>query len=137
MKYENKSLCAACGGKCCKSGPCFFMPEDFKDLSVEGLLKEFKEKDYLCICLEDVPFISIRLEQWKKVIDPLTYYRGGTCPLLTPSGCPFSYEERPTSAKLLVPSPNNDCESILPDYKVDLEWLPYRPVLLYIATTLC
>lgn len=134
MKYENKSLCSKCGGMCCKNGPCFFMPDDFSDLSLEGLKKEFSKKDYLCICLTDIPFISIRLDFWEKVVRPTTYFLGGPCPLLTETGCPFSYDERPTSAKMLVPLPNNQCELILFPNMVDLAWEPYKETLLQLAT---
>jgi len=135
MKYENQSLCSTCGGKCCKNSPCFFMPQDFTDLSFEGILREFSEKDYLCIRLDRVPRITMRSADWGKTIIPFfTRGRRNPCMVLTPNGCPFSYEERPTGGKLLVPDPNQDCKSKLTLEEVRVAWKPYEETLWKVAS---
>lgn len=136
MKYENQSLCSACGGYCCKQGPCFFMPEDFPDLSLEGLLKEFREKDYLCIILDEVPYISMRTEHWKTVVRLFEKRISGPCVLLTPTGCKFSYDERPTGGKLLIPDPFHHCHLKLDANSFDKAWKPYSEVLHQLKTQL-
>ncbi|MCI9287032.1 MAG: hypothetical protein HFJ57_03505 [Clostridia bacterium] len=128
MKYENQSLCSACGGYCCKQSPCFFMPEDFPDLSLEGLLKEFREKDYLCIILDEVAYISMRTEHWKSVVRLFEKRVSGPCVLLTPTGCKFSYDERPTGGKLLIPDYGR-CYLKLDAKSFIKAWKPYSEVL--------
>ena len=128
MKYENQSLCSACGGYCCKQSPCFFMPEDFPDLSLEGLLKEFREKDYLCIILDEVAYISMRTEHWKSVVRLFEKRVSGPCVLLTPTGCKFSYDERPTGGKLLIPDYGR-CYLKLDAKSFIKAWEPYSEVL--------
>ena len=128
MKYENQSLCSACGGYCCKQSPCFFMPEDFPDLSLEGLLKEFREKDYLCIILDEVAYISMRTEHWKSVVRLFEKRVSGPCVLITPTGCKFSYDERPTGGKLLIPDYGR-CYLKLDAKSFIKAWKPYSEVL--------
>lgn len=137
MKYENQSLCSACGGYCCKNSPCFFMPEDFSDLSLEGLLKEFREKDYLCIVLNDVPYISMRSKHWKRIVQLIeTKIPPAPCILWTTTGCTFSYDERPTGGKLLVPTTNRYCYSKLDSKRFIEAWRPYTEVLLQVMADL-
>ena len=131
MKYENQSLCSACGGYCCKNSPCFFMPEDFPDLSLDRLLKEFQEKDYLCILLGDVAFISMRAKHWKRIVQLFESRIPDSCVALTPTGCKFSYDERPTGGKLLVPAVTGfyDCYHKLDYTTFSTAWAPYDEVL--------
>lgn len=133
MKYENPSLCATCGGCCCKNDPCFFMPDDFTDLSVDGLIREFEQKDYLCIYLSEVPNISMRGENWPKVTAPHHLKKSNRCVLLTDRGCPFSYDERPTGGKLFVPNPDGDCYNLVKTPDINMAWAPYMKTLLQVA----
>ncbi len=135
MKYENQSLCKACGGYCCINCPCFFMPEDFPDLTLEGLLKEFREKDYLCIIANDVPYISMRATNWKRIVQLFEKRITNPCMLLTSTGCTFSYDERPTGGKLLIPS-SHGCYSKLDAISIFQAWAPYTEVLLQVMTHL-
>ena len=48
IEFENKELCSACGGICCKNMGCHYSPDDFSDLSFEGLKKEI-DKGYISI----------------------------------------------------------------------------------------
>lgn len=127
MKYEDQSRCSACGGYCCKQSPCFFMPEDFPDLSLEALLKEFREKDYLALMADDIPYISMRSERWKGRVQYSTLALG-SCVFLTPTGCKFSYDERPTGGKLLIPSAHG-CYLKLDAESFSKAWSPYSKVL--------
>lgn len=137
MKYENPSLCALCGGNCCKADPCFFMPDDFSDLSVKSLIREFEQKDYLCIYCSAVPFISIRAKDWPRVVSQFSKKKMNPCILLTPTGCPFSYKERPSGGKMLVPNSSGDCRSLLSLLDVHRAWYPYMETLFQVAKHLC
>ena len=130
MKYENQSLCTKCQGQCCKKGPCFFMPEDFSDLSFAGLFKELQEKDYLCILYSVIPRISMRSKNWPKVVTASMTKGKNPCMVLTPTGCPYSYEDRPTGGKMLIPDPNlKECKSKLTLLDIDAAWVPYSDIL--------
>lgn len=135
MKYENQSLCSACGGYCCKQSPCSFMPKDFSDLSLEGLLKEFREKDYLTIVFNvfevDIPYISMRAKHWKTTIRLIETRTQDSCVGLTSTGCMFSYDERPTGGKLVVPSTYHPygCYLDLSSDTFSKAWAPYSEVL--------
>ena len=51
----NITLCSKCGGACCKMCGCHFSPDDFEDLSFEGLKKELL-KGYISIDYEATLF---------------------------------------------------------------------------------
>lgn len=42
-KNVNTSLCAKCGGTCCKNCGCHFSPDDFESISFESLKKSWKK----------------------------------------------------------------------------------------------
>ena len=45
---ENLEICSKCKGFCCKRMGCHFSPDDFKDLTFDGLKKEI-DKGYISI----------------------------------------------------------------------------------------
>ena len=56
-KNVNSTICAECGGTCCKSCGCHFSPSDFEDLSFDGLKKEL-QKGYISIDYVDGELID-------------------------------------------------------------------------------
>ena len=137
----NYALCAECGGKCCKKVGCTFSPQDFIRLSPEGkltpegIVNEVK-KGYITLELYVEGFIwTPRMRNiGGPIIEDQIIYRqvNGPCVALRKNGCAFSYEERPTEGKLLIPRKTNgkmNCES---RYGIDQalkEWRPYQRIL--------
>lgn len=140
----NPELCAKCGGICCKGCGCHFSPDDFKDISFEGLKKEL-EKGYISIdCVDGEAFyrqgffLILRIRNRKAGIVELKYKRGEPCVLLTEKGCKLSYDKRPMGGKLLIPAvctnllgqKVTNCNSAYTIEDCCMEWKPYQEVLL-------
>ena len=132
---ENLKLCAECKGKCCKGMGCHFSPDDFKDLSYEGLKKEI-EKGYISIdWWEGNPFddesnydngLLLRMRNvGAPVVDPSW---GGRCILLTEKGCPFTYEERPRGGRDLIPD-EKGCYTTYDKQQCAQDWYKHKETL--------
>ena len=134
IELENKELCSACEGICCKNMGCHYSPDDFSDLSFEGLKKEI-DKGYISIDWWDYLefegkeyergyFLRVRNE-YAPIVDPSWE---GVCILLTEDGCPLSFEERPKGARLLIPSVNK-CKSLYTKEDSCIDWIKYHDIL--------
>ena len=133
---ENLEICKSCGGICCKSMGCHYSPDDFKDLSFEGLKQEI-DKGYISIDwwnknpFEDerniyrAYFLRVRNID-SEIIDPA--YRG-KCSLLTDVGCLLSYKYRPKGGRTLIPALNNNCIVKYDKQDCAKEWYEYNEVL--------
>lgn len=138
----NLKLCAKCGGRCCKGCGCHFSPDDFEDISFEGLKREL-EKGYISIDLVDGEafdrqgfFLILRIRNRKARIVDLYYERGEPCVLFTEKGCKLSYDKRPTGGRLLIPIELKckgfsylDCHSAYTIEDCCMEWKPYQKIL--------
>lgn len=132
---ENKELCKQCGGRCCKTCGCHYSPEDFKDLTFEGLKREI-DKGFISIdWWEGNPFeddrnifrgLFLRIRNINSPIVDASW--GGRCILLTDTGCPVSYEERPKGARLLIPS-EEGCRLEYDKRDCAKDWYKYRDIL--------
>lgn len=142
----NHALCTECGGKCCKNVGCTFSPQDFiklspeGELTPEGILNEVKKgyitlELYVDLCYVEGFIWTPRMRNiGGPIIEDQIIYRqvNGPCVALRKNGCAFSYEERPTEGKLLIPRKTNgkmNCES---RYGIDQalkEWRPYQRIL--------
>lgn len=138
---ENKELCAKCKGMCCKKMGCHYSPDDFDDLSFEGLKKEidkgfisidwwegnpFNEEDFTTV--KRGYFLRIRNKN-KGVIDPAYF---GTCSLLTKDGCSLSYDKRPKGGRELIPGVKNGylhCDLRYTKNDCARDWYKYSDVL--------
>lgn len=141
-KNVNSSVCAECGGACCKCCGCHFSPDDFEDTSFEGLKKEI-EKGYISIDYVDGEMIYssnsvyiLRIRNQNAPIVDTGFKRRTPCILLTETGCKLDYEHRPTGGKLLIPSTvSSFCHELATCHsKYDIEdccyeWLPHKKVL--------
>ena len=117
---ENLEMCKQCGGKCCKHFGCEISPEDFKNgVTYENIKKKIDE-GLISIdwwegnVFEEIENHPLRNKEIEKVlylrmrnidspiIDPS--WEGGQCIALTPTGCKFSYDERPKGGRELIPN---------------------------------
>jgi len=142
---ENKNCdyekCKACGGKCCKRCGCFFSPDDFKDLSFEGVKKEI-DKGYITIELIDGDLFCVNgfvyTPRIRNVGDSVLcglfdYVPRKSCMLLTENGCKLDYEHRPSGGKLLIPGKvgkDVDCYTKYGTREVLKEWKAHQQLML-------
>lgn len=134
---ENLELCSKCKGKCCKAMGCHFSPDDFEDLSFEGLKKEI-DKGYISIDWwegnpfdtdnrKEIPrafFLRIRNRD-SKIINPSW---GGVCSLLTDKGCILSYNKRPKGGRDLIPAVP-ECRITYTKDQCARDWYKYNDIL--------
>jgi len=145
MNYINTELCKKCGGKyCCQQMGGTFIPEQFEDLTVNGLIEAVKNLKLSIDWYEGCPLGSDRSRTLylrtrnidSPVIDPS--WGGYTCVHLNPDkGCDFTYEERPFECQKLIPKfENGEYKCYIPkQYKatkagLSSRWIPYQHILL-------
>ena len=141
QRATNVTLCKKCGGKCCKKCGCQFSPEDFEDLSLEGLKKEI-DKGYATISVflredwygtTDVYYLRVRCEGEDATGGLNLIPHHGACVMLTKKGCKLPFEKRPTGGRNLLPIPDRDGQpNCLQTYDIHdcaKEWLPYKKLL--------
>ena len=142
-KNVNQDVCKKCRGFCCKQCGCHFSPDDFKEITYEYLKKEM-EKGYISVDYVEgrhlhrfsgIYILRIRNEN-APVVDLESH--GGRCILFDDEkGCPFSYCNRPTGGKLLIPEQETTkfifkakaCIQKYPIQDCCYEWEPHQQVL--------
>lgn len=144
---EDTELCEKCGGRCCKHCACFYSPYDFEKVNYETLSKLI-EKGYVSIRYftrrfskqkSGVFILTIR-NKGAEAVDIPSRQTGG-CSVLTATGCPFSFEDRPTGGQRLVPISVTDSYGrthlrCIQTYGIEdacREWLPYNELLRTLA----
>jgi hypothetical protein len=136
-KQCNYELCKECGGKCCKCCGCHFSPDDFSDLSFDGLLKEI-QKGYITLEIVDGEHYAISDILWlvrmrnmnSPVIERRIYERErAACVALKENGCALDFTHRPSGGKLLIPAKNRECTSSYTVRESLLEWRVYKDIL--------
>ena len=136
LMNEDLELCKKCGGKCCQQYPCHYSPDDFVDLSYDGLKAEI-EKGYISIDwwegdadstlneFDKTYFLRVKTA-WGCVTDPSW---GGQCILWDKeNGCPLDFEHRPKGGRMLIPD-LSDCKQAYLKLQCALDWRSYYPVL--------
>ena len=137
---ESLRVCSKCGGRCCNKSGCDYWVSDFDDLSYSGLLKVLSEGNISIVAAADFMRVGDKL-----VFNPFLYLRARNnnrdivdlismktrCSMLTDTGCSYSYEERPSGGKNLVPKKFifGKCMPIYSPRQKVLEWEPYQGVL--------
>ena len=136
----NPELCAQCGGRCCKSMSCHLSPADAwrmcgEPVGLESLRRLLDEGnvsiDYWSgdIYPHDkytrVYYLRMR-HKGAQVCDPSW---GGECILLTPTGCPLTFEQRPRGAQHLIPMEGFKCVSLYTKEQCASDWRPYNKLL--------
>ena len=140
-KNVNESICKECRGFCCRECGCAFSPDDFKEVSFKSLKREIK-KGYISIVYVDsyqakqqTGVFILRMRNYGAPVVDMKDFGMGGCVLLTENGCPFSYEERPSGGKLLIPGENKDefrwpeCRNEYNLQQCCYEWLPHKKTL--------
>lgn len=132
----NEAICKNCKCKirCCERYGCSFSPFDFEKITFENLKKEL-DKGYIAIDfigmedsdLEDNTYYLRMRHLGMGICD--TDSQGGKCCQLTKNGCNFSYKERPTGGKTLIPKEDGNCICQYSIKKIAKEWFPYREIL--------
>jgi len=117
-KIEDKSICARCGGACCKKSGCGYLVEDFSTFKLIDLKAKLDEgnisiKTVLHSCfvngrksLEKILILKARSVD-KEIVD--LFSASSQCKLLTPNGCAYSLAERPSLGALLKPCLQGAC----------------------------
>ena len=136
--YENAELCQQCGGKCCQLMGCHFSPDDFKDLSYEGLKKEI-DTGYISIDwwegdinknrneYSHIIFLRMR-NKGASIVD--ASWGGSQCFLWTEeAGCPLPFSARPKGARLVRPG-TDECPTDYSKEQCVWDWRPYQEVLI-------
>lgn len=145
---ENKDCdyekCKECGGKCCKRCGCFFSPDDFEDLSFDGIKKEM-DKGHITVEVVDGDqfyiegFIyTLRARNVEdSIFIGLSDKKRSPCILLTEKGCKLDYEHRPTGGKLLIPGKTGNDVDCISKYDVPTalrEWRAHQKLLHELAS---
>lgn len=147
-KYHNPEMCAKCKGLCCHSSGCLISPDDF-NLKVSFLaeavnyriaytiIREELEKGYITIEAIDgdqvyinngiILILHVR-DARAPICVSLRKRKHSHCILLTDKGCPFSFSDRPTGGKMLIPN-FPQCTNDYSLYDCCKEWLPFQHVL--------
>lgn len=138
IDYENKELCAKCGGICCKKCGCDYYVEDFDSFEIDYLQKVILENNISIVACTEFR----RLATGKLIIIPLLYLRARNvdrgpvdlislkkqCSLLTDLGCSYPKEKRPAGGLNLIPK-ENGCENLRNPVEMIKEWIKYQKVL--------
>jgi len=138
-KIENKSICAKCGGFCCKKSGCDYFVSDFDNLKLDYLIELLNTGNVSVVASLDFQrlstgklvcsqVLSLRARNINRdVIDLLSFKT--TCSKLTETGCSYDLSERPSGGATLIPGEDMTCHSDI-DRIVELKkWIPYQKVL--------
>ncbi len=137
---ENKKYCKDCGGYCCKKSGCDYYPDDFKDLSFNGLTNILSEGNISIVAALDferlpngkliyTPFLYLRARNIDRdIVDLLSIKK--TCSMLRKDGCYYDIEHRPSGGVNLVSAPNRfDCYHKENHLEHIMQWGRYQKVL--------
>lgn len=142
LNNNNPTLCAECGGKCCKGMPGCAFPEDFKEPLKDNLIKALSTGKWAIDWWEGSPFED---DNWNYAytayyIRPATKGKeyqlkdpswGGECTFLQENGCQLPADQRPKNCRLLEPISIGECK--LHDNgdkkSAAIAWWPYNELI--------
>ena len=137
---ENKEYCKNCGGYCCKKSGCDYYPEDFKDLSFNGLTNILSQGNISIVSFLDferlpngkltyTPFLYLRARNIDRDIVDLVSIKK-TCSMLKEDGCYYDIEHRPSGGVNLIPASNRlNCHPKENHLEHIKQWGRYQKVL--------
>ena len=140
VMLENKKYCKECGGYCCKKSGCDYYPEDFKDLSFNGLTNILSGGNISIVAFLDferlpngnliyTPFLYLRARNIDRDIVDLVSIKK-TCRMLKDDGCSYSINDRPSGGVNLIPASNRlKCRPKENHLEHIKEWERYQKVL--------
>lgn len=118
---EDKEICRACGGQCCKTVPGAILPGRIG--GEEKLVAMLNSGNW---CVWDIDNVLIvRPRVWGQVnvsIGPWDWSGHGQCVFLGRKGCVLSWEERPDECCGLVPDIWGSCLSTLSVHSIKRCW---------------
>lgn len=137
--FENRDICASCGGKCCKKSGCDYTPSDFSDLSFNALYELLQQGNISIVSSLEflltpdgkywvTPLLHLRARNINRPIVDLISMKT-SCSQLLENGCKYSYEERPSGGKNLIPQPNDNCYTNIDLQVLMQEWNTYQKLL--------
>ena len=135
--YENKEICSACGGRCCKAAGCEIEPQDFVgEITKERILELLNTG---VVCIEEFIYkykykdgynegFTLRMRGIKDKYKTTSHnlFMSNRCVLLNDNGCKLDFDNRPSGAKLLIPDKNQEC--YYPNYTPEI-WKDYFKLL--------
>ena len=138
IKYENKNICAKCGGMCCKKSGCDYFVSDFKDMSTNYLENFLKQGYASIVALLDLselngqfvvtPILMLRARNKNRYIIDLVSMKT-ECMSLTETGCSFDITKRPSGGATFIPKENGRCEESINKLEEALKYMPYQKTL--------
>jgi len=147
------SVCAVCGGKCCKAMPGEVWPDQVGDVNgskVDAILGLFLTGKYVADCWEGDPrprdtfeglehdegmFVRPRIKG-EDLSEVEFRSWGGECVFLKGDGCELSLGDRPRTCRLLQPKSDDTGKCSFPDLELPskqsaaIEWMPYHDDIL-------
>jgi Fe-S-cluster containining protein len=135
---ENKKICAACGGRCCKRLPGAMYPSDVKKgrskLSMRKALQTVLASGRYAVDWwegengKSVYYLRPHTKEGKNCGGLLDPSWGGECTFLREDGCELKFEQRPRTCRKLVPiAGGRSCHTESHSKKAAYRrWLPYQ-----------
>ena len=109
--FENRNLCRACGGICCKNLPGIVYPEDVRQPMFDNLLIMLTSGNYAIDWWEDDPesmhFLRPAIKGDARICSPSWV---GECVFLSTNGCKLVLRDRPRGCRMLEPR-EGPCDS--------------------------
>ena len=142
---EHQTLCALCGGQCCRTRPGIESPERFLALPdpVAALAELFMQRSWTFETHYGVPYTpGITAPEPDRIIryprpttiaeqssDSIPPGTSDDCVYLTRTGCMLSFADRPRMCRELEPDSYFECESPWGRREAALAWLPYQSIM--------
>lgn len=142
---ERPSLCAACGGECCKTQPGIEAPDPFlaRPDPAQALAAALDAGDWVLARHVGVPWAGGEPPpdeiRWRLILYPRPATAAerlsgsveasgapSPCVFLGPGGCRLPYGERPRMCQSLEPWANGDCRAEWGRGEAALAWLPHQ-----------
>lgn len=149
---EHRTLCARCGGQCCRTRPGIEAPERFLALPApsEALAALLLQREWVLETHYGVPYTPgvtapdpgriIRYPRPATVTEQRAadedHARSDDCIYLTPTGCRLTFEARPRMCRELQPDSCFECETPWGRREAALAWLPHQDLVLAASAAL-
>lgn len=138
--FLSDSICAGCGGRCCKTMGCSLAPEDMLKAS-EGRETTRDNVEYLLqngqFAIDSFqvggrPFYFLRMKH--KCFTFIGVDAMGECTALTDVGCSLAFEDRPKGGRMLEGREDGRCTQHYTQEMMIADWQPYQELLQSIWT---
>ena len=138
-KYEDKDICRACGGYCCKKSGCDYATSNFDNLGIKSLHEKLAEGNISIVSfltfkrlplgiLVATPFLYLRARNVDRdVVDLLSFKK--QCSMLKEDGCSYTLEERPKGGVNLIPKDPKPCVPDVNPFEIVNGWEQYQNTL--------